>query len=445
MKKVSLGTFLKFLIPSMAGLFLFIMPIQSEGNFTIPIAVISKGLLGLMGKYSIFIIYLLITLSGLLTVVHKVFGIRFFREHEKFDSLFDVKGLWFVVRMLGVLFANMLYFGFGPEVITGENTGGLVIHDLLPILVCVFLLASLLLSLLLDYGLLDFFGALLIKVMRPVFNLPGRSALDCVASWLGDGSVGVLLTSKQYEEGFYSKREATVIATTFSAVSITFGLVVISEVGLEHMFIPFYLVVGIAGIVAAIIVPKLPPLSKIPDTYCKGVPYEEGVPEGKTTFGYGLELAFEKAEKAPGIKNFFKSGLETVCEMWFGTLPVILALGTVALIVAEYTPIFKVLGVVFIPLYKLLQIPEAVEASQTVIVGFADMFLPSVIASGFENDMTKFVVAATSVTQLIYMSEIGSIIMGSMIPVSLKNLFFIFIERTIVTLPVIALAAHILF
>lgn len=445
MKKVSLGTFFKFLIPSMAGLFLFITPTQSEGNFTIPIAVISNGLLGLMGKYSIFIIYLLITLSGVLTVVHKVFEVPFFRKHEKFDNLFNVKGLWFVVRMLGVLFANMIYFGFGPEMIIGENTGGLVIHDLLPILVCVFLLASLLLSLLLDYGLLDFFGALLIKVMRPVFNLPGRSALDCVASWLGDGSVGVLLTSKQYEEGFYSKREATVIATTFSAVSITFGLVVISEVGLEHMFIPFYLVVGIAGIVAAIIVPKLPPLSKIPDTYCKKMPYEEGVPEGKTAFGYGLELAFEKAEKAPGIKSFFKSGLETVCEMWFGTLPVILSLGTLALIVAEYTPIFKVLGVVFIPLYKLLQIPEAVEASQTVLVGFADMFLPSVIASGFENDMTKFVVAATSVTQLIYMSEIGSIIMGSKIPVSLKNLFFIFIERTIVTLPVIALAAHILF
>ncbi len=445
MKKVSLGTFLKFLIPSMAGLFLFITPVQSGGNFTIPIAVISNGLLGLMGKYSIFIIYLLITLSGLLTVVHKVFGISFLKKHEKFDNLFDVKGLWFVVRMLGVLFANMIYFEFGPEMVIGESTGGLVIHDLLPILVCVFLLASLLLSLLLDYGLLDFFGALLIKVMRPVFNLPGRSALDCVASWLGDGSVGVLLTSKQYEEGFYSKREATVIATTFSAVSITFGLVVISEVGLEHMFIPFYLVVGIAGIVAAIIVPKLPPLSKVPDTYCKTMPYGEEIPEGKTAFKYGLELAFEKTEKAPGIKNFLKSGFETVCEMWFGTLPVILSLGTLALIIAEYTPIFKVLGVVFIPLYKLLQIPEAVEASQTVLVGFADMFLPSVIASGFENDMTKFVVAATSVTQLIYMSEIGSIIMGSKIPVSLKNLFFIFIERTIVTLPVIALAAHILF
>jgi nucleoside recognition membrane protein YjiH len=35
-------------------------------------------------------------------------------------------------------------------------------------------------------------------------------------------NVGVLITSRQYEEGFYSRREATVISTTFSVVSITF-------------------------------------------------------------------------------------------------------------------------------------------------------------------------------------------------------------------------------
>jgi len=116
-----------------------------------------------------------------------------------------------------------------------------------------------------------------------------------------------------------------------------------------------------------------------------------------------------------------------------------------ALIVAEYTPFFKILGIPFIPIYNLLQIPEAQLASQTVIVGFADMFLPSVIASSAESELTRFVVAATSVTQLIYMSEIGSIIMGSKIPVSLKDLFIIFLERTIVTLPVIALFAHLIF
>ena len=70
------------------------------------------------------------------------------------------------------------------------------------------------------------------------------------------------------------------------------------------------------------------------------------------------------------------------------------------------------------------------------IVGFADMFLPSVIASSIESEIPRFVVAATSVTQLIYMSEIESIIMRSKIPISLTNLFIVFIERTIVTLPI---------
>jgi len=445
MKLLKDKRFFRFLIPSLIGAFLFVTPINQDGNLTIPIAVAANLLLDLMGDFSLTIIWALISLSAIVTILHKTVGIGLLKKNEKLDSLFSVKGFWFAVRLIGFVFANMIFFGIGPDFIIGDATGGLVINDLIPILVCVFLLAGLLLALLLNYGLLDFLGALLIKVMRPLFNLPGRSALDCVASWLGDGSIGVLLTSKQYEEGFYSKREATVIATTFSAVSITFSLVVISQVGLDHMFLPFYLVVTLAGIVAAIIVPKLPPLSKVPDTYCTKVPHREDIPQGMTARQYGMHLALEKAEHSPGVKAFFKEGMENVFEMWFGTLPVILAMGTIALIVAEFTPVFKILGLPFIPIYNLLQIPEAQLASQTVIVGFADMFLPSVIASGIESELTRFVVAATSVTQLIYMSEIGSIIMGSKIPVSLKDLFIIFVERTIVTLPVIAIFAHLLF
>ncbi|MBE6878499.1 MAG: YjiH family protein [Ruminococcaceae bacterium] len=445
MKLLNDKRFYKFLIPSLIGAFLFVTPINQDGSLTIPIAVAANAMLDLMGDNTLTIIWALITLSGIITIIHKFIGIGFIKSNPKLNNLFSVKGFWFVIRMLGLVFANMIYFSLGPDFIIGDATGGMVINDLIPILVCVFFLAGLLLSLLLNYGLLDFFGALLIKLMRPVFNLPGRSALDCVASWLGDGSIGVLLTSKQYEEGFYSKREATVIATTFSAVSITFSLVVISEVGLEHMFLPFYLVVSLAGIVAAIIVPKLPPLSRVPDSYYTETPHREDIPAGTSSVKYGIDLALKKADKSPTVAAFLKEGMENIFEMWFGTLPVILAMGTLALIIAEFTPFFRILGVPFIPLFKLLAIPEAAAASQTVVIGFADMFLPSVIAAGFESEMTKFVVAATSVTQLIYMSEIGSIIMGSKIPVSLKNLFIIFLERTIVTLPVIALFAHLIF
>ena len=211
------------------------------------------------------------------------------------------------------------------------------------------------------------------------------------------------------------------------------------------MFIPFYITVAFAGIVAAIVVPKLPPLSKIPDIYNGEQVFVEDIPEGYTPAKWGLEKAMEKAKHSKSIKAFFVEGFENVFDMWFGTLPVILAMGTVALIIANYTPIFTWIGKPFIPFYELLNIPNAAEASKTVIVGFADMFLPSVMTSTIDSEITRFVVAATSVTQLIYMSEIGSIIMGSKIPVSLGNLFIIFIERTIVTLPIIAVIAHILF
>ena len=437
--------FYMFLIPSLIGAFLFVTPIQYDGNLTIPIAIAANFMLDLMGDHALTVIWLLISLSAVVTIVHKLRSLSILKRNEKLNALFSVKGFWFAIRMVGFVFANMIYFGIGPDIIIGDATGGLVINDLLPILVCVFFLAGLLLALLLNYGLLDFFGALLIKLMRPVFNLPGRSALDCVASWLGDGSIGVLLTAKQYEEGFYSKREATVIATTFSAVSITFALVVISEVALEHLFVPFYLVVTAAGIVTAIIVPKLPPLSRVPDSYYTKESHREEIPADTSPVRYGLELALNKAEHAPSLSAFLKEGMENIFEMWFGTLPVILAMGTIALIVAEFTPVFDWLGIPFTPLYELLRIPEAEAASRTVIVGFADMFLPSVIASSIESELTRFVVAATSVTQLIYMSEIGSIIMGSKIPVSLKDLFIIFLERTLVSLPVIALLAHLIF
>jgi nucleoside recognition membrane protein YjiH len=73
------------------------------------------------------------------------------------------------------------------------------------------------------------------------------------------------------------------------------------------------------------------------------------------------------------------------------------------------------------------------------------MVVPSLMAQTITSPMTKFIIGAVSVTQLIYMSETGAVILGSDIPVDLKDLFIIFIERTIITLPIVCLFAHIFF
>ena len=112
---------------------------------------------------------------------------------------------------------------------------------------------------------------------------------------------------------------------------------------------------------------------------------------------------------------------------------------------AEFTPVFTILGKPFEPLLMLFGIPEAAEAAQTMVVGFADMFLPTYSWSGIESEITRFFIATMSVTQLIYMSEVGGLLLGSKIPVNFKDLVFIFLLRTLISFPIIAAAAHIIF
>lgn len=196
------------------------------------------------------------------------------------------------------------------------------------------------------------------------------------------------------------------------------------------------------------ILPRIWPLNKVPDEYAKDVPEEartEKLPEGKSAFRHGFDQATEQGIKAPGIVDFFKSGFKTVVDMWFVILPVVMSIGTIATIIANYTPIFTVIGKPFIPFLELLQVPEAARASETVLIGFADMFLPSILIDGVNNEITYFIVGALSITQLIYLSEVGGVILGSKIPVSIFRLFVIFLVRTIIALPIISLMAHLYF
>lgn len=332
--------------------------------------------------------------------------------------------------------------------IANENQGGFILHDLLSTLVIIFVMAGLLLPLLLDFGLLEFLGAILTKYMRPLFRVPGRAAVDCITSWIGDGTLGVMLTCNQYENGYYSAKEASIIATTFSAVSITFSLVVLDQVGLVDMFGVYYLAIALIGIACALVCPRISPLSKKKDHYLvEGKRIPENIPPGyKNSAEYGLSLALKRVSQHQGFTEFFKSGLLNAAKMWFGVLPTVMAIGTVALIVANYTPIFAWMGIPFQPLLEFLQVPEAAKASSTLIVGFVDMFTPSIlIASAGVPAITRFIVAVVSITQVIYLSEIGGLILASKLPLNLGELFVIFLERTIISLLIVCPLAHLLF
>ena len=465
-KKYSYKTSFKFILPSLLGVILFMFPIKIGNKITIPIALLSDFIQDRYFSSLPLIVLGLVVVSFFGSVItffmfrySKSSVIAMLKKNSVFCSLFQISFISIAVRGFSFLLCVFTYFHIGTELIYSENTGGLVFYELLPILFTIFFLAGFLLPLLLNFGLLEFAGTLLIKVMRPLFNLPGRAAIDAIASWLGDGTIGVLLTSKQYEEGFYTEREACVIGTSFSLVSITFCLVVINTVGLSHMFIPFYLTVTFACLVAAIVIPKLPPLSRKKDCYVDRVnggdraeddfTMDNKIPFGDAKSQKSLSVAYHKAlETVEGkkvIKSVMTDGVSNVLNMWLVVIPIVMAMGTTALVIAKYTPVFEILGKPLLPFLNMLGIPEAAAVSETIFAGFADMLLPSVMISAVENDMTRFIVAAVSVTQLIYLSEVGALLIASKIPVKFGELFLIFVERTLVTLPIITLIAHILF
>ena len=449
------GSLAGCLVPSIIGIILFMIPVQYDGSWTIVVKIIADMISNAIGEFLPGLCVAIVTISAILGIVF-LSKPNFIATYPIVANTFSTTAIWVVIRILGAIFIWLTYLGVQSgeggagviSLITSADNGGFVLNDLLSVLVVIFLLAGLLLPLLLDFGLLEFIGAMLTKIMRPLFTIPGRAAVDCITSWIGDGTLGVMLTANQYEGGYYSKREAAIISTTFSAVSITFSIVVLAQVDLMEYFGLYYLLICAIGIVCALILPRIPPLSLKKDEYLvPGKAMGESLPEGYTTsFQYGLALAKERVAEHKGLEQFMEGAFKNAAGMWFGVLPVVMCIGTLALVLANHTTIFDTLGLPFLPLLQFLDVPQAEAVSKTMIVGFTDMFTPSVLAAGtITSPMAKFIVAVISVTQLIYLSEVGGLILGSKIPVNLPELFILFLERTIISLLIAAPVSHMFF
>ncbi|WP_332651373.1 YjiH family protein [Lysinibacillus sp. 54212] len=449
MKKFSFNTWFLFLVLSAIGVFIFITPIPTDDGLKVPIAILANWLGGIVEPFIhwfAFGTFIIAALGSILMHIIPQKGPR-----TLMDALFRVHWFWTMMRVLAVVFAGMYLFQVGPEGFISDYTAGLLIAPdggLVTLMFTLFLFAGLLLPLLTDFGLLEFFGSMMVKIMRPIFKVPGRAAIDCLASWVGDGTIGVLLTAKQYEDKNYTAREAAVIATTFSVVSITFCIVVLETIGMSNYFLQFYGSVIFVGLILALIMPRIFPLSRKADVLIDGTKLPENhedVPAHFNVITFGLHNALTKAESNKNLGKIAAGGFKNVLEMWFAVTPVIMAFGTIALVLAEFTSFFKILGMPFEPILALLQIPEAGEAAQTMIVGFADMLLPSILGAGIESELTRFFIATMSVTQLIYMSEVGGLILGTKLPLKVWDLFLIFLIRTIISIPIVAAISHILF
>ena len=445
--KVSYQDLLKFIIPSSIGVLLFLTPIFVDGRATIGMGILVDLLRDATQDYLPAFATMLLLVSCLCSTYFSLF-----RKNKsnipinQIQQIFTTSPAWLILRVLGSLFAVLVLFNIGPEWISSPATGGTMLFQLAGTLTVFFLVACFLLPFLIDYGVAEFMGTLLQKPFLWAFRLPGRASIDTLASWLGSAPVGVLITIQQYEKGYYSGREAAVIATNFSIASIAFCALVAKLIEIDHRFFEFYFSIMFSGLIAALIIPRIWPLARKKDVYLMEQDGFTDKPEADTgLFRWALLQGINKARTAPNLKQLLKNAFINLLDIWFSLLPSVVAIGTIVLALTEFTPIFTIMTKPLVPILELMQIPEATTAAPAFLVGFADMYLPAVIGKNIASEMTRFVIGCVSIIQIIYMTEVGTLILKSKIPLQIGELFLIFTLRTLITLPIITAIAHFIY
>lgn len=429
---------IKFLFYSILGIIAFLAPVTIGGESSILMGHIKSIVID---GYSESIKYLIVFVS-LITITGTVIGkIKKQFKNSVLQELFICGPINGAVRIGGSIFFLMVHFGVGPKAVLDPNTGGMMAGDLLPSLMVTFCVGVILMPLLTSFGLVEFAGVLIAPFMRKVFKVPGYAAVDAIASFLGDGTIGIVVTDQQYQKGYYTQREAVIIATSFSIVGISFAAVVADFLKFSSIFIIFYSTIAISTVVAGVIIARLP-LKKFKDEY-----YVQGKVEEKDIISFSLALrkAAAVAEKAREVEIIVDS-IKKVAVLYITFIPVIMFMGTAGLIVAEYTNIFSIISMPLIPFLQLLGFSKEVAGSMapSMIVGFSDMYLPSLLIESVKSDMARFVIGTLSFAQLIFLSETGMILVASKIGFTFWDALKFFILRTIITFPVIYGIARIL-
>lgn len=421
----------KFIGYSLIGIFMFFVPLKMWGQSSIPIDHIVTGLKKLFGP-----------LTSVYALTMVVFGAAypFIKKTWNKDIVTTIFSL---LKVGGIVVGFMAYFKVGPSWMFEPDMVPFLFDKLVIPVGMIVPIGGAFLAFLVGYGFLEFAGVFMRPVMKPIFKTQGRSAIDAVASFVGSYSLALLITNRVFKEGKYTIKEACIIATGFSTVSATFMIIVAKTLGIMNMWNTYFWVTLVVTFAVTAITVRLRPLRTKSDSYIT----EVGDPEPEINSNYfenALNEGLKVASASPSIGKCVWDNFKDSIVMTMGILPSILSVGLLGLILAKFTPIFDVLGYIFYPFVKLLQIPEAMLTSKAAAVGIAEMFLPALIVKDAPI-VTRFIIGVTSISSILFFSASIPCIMSTEIPLKLSDVVIIWFERTLLTIILVTPIAFLLF
>ncbi|ETF00996.1 histidine transporter [Advenella kashmirensis W13003] len=409
------STITKIFILSAIGIFLFFVPITLAGKSTILVDHASGYLIKNLRPIALVLLMLLMVYGVLGPFLNGRFKAS---TSEKIFTLFKGFGL-----LLGVAYL----FGIAPEWAMQADMLPFLFEKLSLSVGILIPIGALALTFLVGFGLMEFIGVFLEPFMRPVFKTPGTSAIDAVASFVGSYSIGLLITDRVYWSGKYSLREATIIATGFSTVSATFMLVVAKTLGLiDHWNFYFWSTLIVTFAITAICA-HLPPIRGLSNDAKNRV--DQPKPENRLV--EAIEATQRHYDQLPPWHKLFLSDFKDGVNMAAIVAPSILAIGFIGLILAKYTFVFDVIGIVLKPALWLTGFEHMTQYSDALASGLAEMFLPAILLKNTDLSI-RYIAAVVSVSSIIFFSGSIPCMLATRIPLNLIRLIVIWIIRTVI-------------
>lgn len=435
--------FLRFLLPSLAGILIFLTPITVDGNSTILLGVLTNLVRDQFASIQLMMIVGVICLSALGGLYYSLFKPDWKQRFPALHAASDAPPFWLLLRVLSAIVGLMLVFRIGPEVLLAPDSATFIYTEGGAAVFYILFIAMFLMPLLTDFGFMDFVGTMLRRPFRVLFRLPGNAAVDATASFVSASTVATLVTLRQYERNIYTAREAISITTNFSIVSIPYCLFIADFTGFGHMFFTWYLTVVAVCLIAAVVTVRLPPLNQFPQQYLdpeKGANIEDESAE-RSLLKRALKAGMDRAAQADSAAEIVRNAWVKAIGLVANVLGPSMLIGTITILLIRNTDVFLVLSYPVAMVLGFMNVPEAAAAAPGFLVGFLDMFMPAAVASGINSEFTRFILAGVAVSQIIYMSDLGVIILRSRLPVRLWHLAAIFLLRTALLLPLFYIAA----
>lgn len=334
-----------------------------------------------------------------------------------------------VLKVLGLLVGIAYLLKIGPAALYTPDMLPFLFEKLVLSLTVIVPLGALALVFLIGFGLLELVGVLMQPVMRPLWRTPGKSAIDAVASFAGSYSVGLLITDRMYREKHYSLRDAAIIATGFSTVSVPFLVVVARTMDLMPLWNLYFWSTLVVTFLVTAVTARLYPLASMST---ERLPEPE-LASGKGRWGSAWEAGVAQASAAPPLRVLLSGTFVDGLRMTSAILPSILAVGLLGLLATKYTPLFDILGLLFYPVTWAFGLEQPMQVASALASGLAEMFLPVMLLKDADA-LVRFITAIVSVSSVLFLSASIPCMLATQIPLRMRDLLLVWLQRTLISL-----------